>query len=47
MDLPEWLLSWCRQHLGALPADVLMHEPPVTGMRLTDGREVLVKARPD
>jgi Ser/Thr protein kinase RdoA (MazF antagonist) len=47
VDVPEWLQSWCRQHLGAPPADVLMDEPPVTGLRLDDGREVLVKARPD
>jgi hypothetical protein len=48
--LSEWLVSWCRTHLGAVPAD-LLHESAqmseVYGVRLTDGREVAVKARPD
>jgi hypothetical protein len=50
VDVPEWLSAWCRKHLGAVPADVLMrdeHMSDIFGLRLTDGREVVVKARPD
>jgi hypothetical protein len=50
VNLPEWLAAWCREHLGAAPADVLLrdeHMSEIFGLRLTDGREVVVKARPD
>jgi hypothetical protein len=48
--VPEWLASWCRTHLGAAPAEVLhesVHMSEVYGLRLTDGRAVAVKSRPD
>jgi Phosphotransferase enzyme family len=48
--LPTWLDPWCRAHLGSSPADVLhrsAHMSDVFGLRLADGREVAVKARPD
>lgn len=48
--VPEWLASWCRTHLGAAPAEVLLesaHMSDVYGLRLTDGRAVAVKSRPD
>lgn len=48
--LPEWLSGWCREHLGAAPATVLhssVHMSEVFGLRLLDGRDVAVKARPD
>ena len=47
---PEWLTAWCREHLGAVPAEVLHvseHMSEVYGLRLSDGREVAVKSRPD
>ena len=49
-DLPEWLPAWCLDHLGGEPADVLFHlrqVSEVVGLRLTDGTEVVVKARAD
>lgn len=45
-----WLRSWCADNLGAAPAEVLFARrslSEVTGLRLADGREVVVKARPD
>jgi hypothetical protein len=48
--LPEWISGWCREHLGAAPATVLhssVHMSEVFGLRLIDGRDVAVKARPD
>ncbi len=50
MDLPGWLPEWCDDHLGARPAAVLLHVHQVSevyGLRLEDGREVAVKARPN
>ena len=50
MSAPEWLSAWCRRHLGAAPASVLhasSQMSEVYGLRLTDGRAVAVKARPD
>jgi hypothetical protein len=45
---PEWVTLWCRQHLGSVPAEVLHSAAEkVFGLRLADGREVAVKARPD
>ncbi|MEV7098842.1 phosphotransferase [Amycolatopsis sp. NPDC051045] len=46
----DWLPSWCREHLGAAPAHVLFERrslSAVVGVRLNDGREVVVKARQD
>ncbi|MBE8519736.1 phosphotransferase [Amycolatopsis sp. H6(2020)] len=46
----DWLSSWCTDHLGAAPAGVLFERrslSEVVGLRLADGREVVVKARPD
>jgi len=43
------LAVWCAQWLGAPPTRVLFeaaHLSIVTGLRLVDGREVVVKARP-
>jgi hypothetical protein len=50
MDLPGWAPSWCRDHLGAAPVEVLhrsQHMSDVLGVRLDDGRAVAVKSRPD
>jgi Ser/Thr protein kinase RdoA (MazF antagonist) len=49
MDLPEWAVLFCREHLGAVPAELLHHSrqmSEVLGLRLTDGREVALKSRP-
>jgi Phosphotransferase enzyme family len=43
------LAAWCAQWLGATPTQMLFesaHLSIVVGLRLTDGREVVVKARP-
>jgi len=48
--LPEWLPTWCSDHLGCEPAEVLFRAESVSavfGLRLADGAEVVVKARPD
>lgn len=45
-----WVDEWCRGFLGAEPAEVLFrvaHLSEVVGVRLGDGREVVVKRRPD
>ena len=45
----EGLAGWCEQWLGARPVEVLFvsgHFAAVYGLRLTDGREVVVKTRP-
>ena len=50
MQLPGWTARWCRDHLGAEPAALLFrdaHMSEILGLRLTDGREVAVKSRPD
>jgi hypothetical protein len=50
VDLSAWVAPWCRDHLGAEPAGLLHHAEhmsEVLGLRLTDGREVVVKSRPD
>lgn len=50
MKLPGWLPPWCAEYLGARPAALLLstaHLSSVFGLRLTDGREVVVKARDD
>jgi len=44
------LEDWCRDHLGGEPAEELFRRDgmsTVLGLRLTDGREVVVKARAD
>jgi hypothetical protein len=49
-ELPPWVDSWCRAQLGAVPAEplfVVSHLSEVVGVRLADGREVVVKRRPD
>src|SRR6185437_15133642 len=43
-----WLPAWCRDHLGGEPAGVLFRVRQVSlvlGLRLADGRDVVVKAR--
>ena len=50
LDLPGWIAPWCDQHLGAGPAELLLrggHLSAVFGLRLGDGREVVIKARRD
>ncbi len=47
---PGLLAEWCTKHLGSPPAEDLFksgHLSTVTGVRLADGREVVVKVRPD
>lgn len=42
--------AWCVHELSARPAELLLtaaHMSQVTGVRLDDGREVVVKSRPD
>jgi Ser/Thr protein kinase RdoA (MazF antagonist) len=49
-DLPPWVGSWCRTVLGAEPVEVLFRVSQlseVVGVRLADGREVVVKRRAD
>jgi hypothetical protein len=49
-DLPDWLPAWCLDHLGGEPAGVLFQVQQVSmvfGLRLADGRDVVVKARAD
>ena len=46
----DWLPRWCADHLGASPVGVLFERhslSSVCGLRLADGREVVVKARED
>jgi hypothetical protein len=47
---PTQLAQWCVKHLGSPPADELFRSgylSAVIGLRLADGREVVVKVRPD
>ena len=47
---PERLAEWCFEHLGSVPAEQIFrsgNQSTVIGLRLTDGREVVVKVRPD
>jgi Phosphotransferase enzyme family len=49
-DLPPWVDGWCREFLEASPLAVLFvvsHLSEVVGIRLADGREVVVKRRVD
>jgi hypothetical protein len=46
----SWLPAWCRAHLGSESVATLFEVTSistVSGLRLADGREVVVKARPD
>jgi hypothetical protein len=48
--VPDWLPAWCLAHLGAEPLAVLFQLEQmsmVLGLSLTDGRNVVVKARAD
>src|SRR5947207_1725026 len=49
-DLPVWADEWCQAFLGARPVAFLFcvsHLSEVVGVRLADGREVVVKRRVD
>lgn len=49
MDLHQGLIDWCRQWLGAEPDQTLFalrQLSSVFGLRLSDGREVVIKLRP-
>jgi hypothetical protein len=49
-DFQAWLVAWCEQELGAVPVEQLLAASvmsEVKAIRLDDGREVVVKARPD
>ncbi|MDV9170228.1 hypothetical protein R6V09_08760, partial [Streptomyces sp. W16] len=49
-DLPEWLGGWCARHLGDEPESVLFEHRSISavfGLRLADGRDVVVKSRED
>jgi hypothetical protein len=49
-DLPDWLPRWCLERLGAEPAGVLFGLEQIStvfGLRLSDGTDVVVKARAD
>ena len=46
----ELILTWCRDHLGSEPAEVLFHRHSISsvfGFRLASGSIVVVKSRPD
>ncbi|QNE21892.1 hypothetical protein F1D05_33235 [Kribbella qitaiheensis] len=48
--IEPWLLTWCKRELGALPAEQLLAAAAmsdVKALRLDDGREVVIKTRPD
>ena len=47
---PARLAQWCVEHLGSPPVDETFRSgylSAVIGLRLADGREVVVKVRPD
>jgi len=47
---PARLAQWCAKHLGSTPVDEIFRSgylSRVTGLRLADGRAVVVKVRPD
>jgi hypothetical protein len=49
-DLPDWLPTWCLEHLGGEPVGVLFQLQQISlvfGLRLAGGRDVVVKARAD
>ncbi|MFI6693575.1 hypothetical protein ACIBLA_17795 [Streptomyces sp. NPDC050433] len=49
-DLPAWMPGWCGERLGAEPVGVLFELRSISavfGLRLADGRDVVVKTRED
>jgi hypothetical protein len=47
-NLPDWLPAWCVDHLGGEPVEVLFQVQQISmvfGLRLSGGRDVVVKAR--
>lgn len=49
-SLPDWVAPWCRSELGSAPAAALFSVAVVSeviGVRLEDGREIVIKARHD
>jgi len=49
-DLPDWLPTWCLDHLGGEPTAVLFRLQQVSmvfGLQLRGGTDVVVKARAD
>lgn len=47
---PARIAQWCLEHLGSSPAGEIFrtgHLSTVIGLRLADGRDVVVKVRPD
>ena len=47
-DLPAWLSAWCADRCGSVPVRVLFglrRTSDVFGLKLADGRDVVVKAR--
>ena len=47
---PARLAQWCEEHLGSPPAGEIFRSgylSAVIGLRLADGRAVVVKVRPD
>ena len=49
-DMPRWMPSWCAEHLGRAPVEVLFTATQISaviGVRLSDGSRVVVKARED
>lgn len=48
--IEPWLSQWCRREAGAGPIELLLAASvmsDVRALRLEDGREVVIKARPD
>lgn len=48
--IEPWLSQWCRRELGARPIELLLAASvmsDVRALRLEDGREMVIKARPD
>jgi hypothetical protein len=50
MSIEPWLAQWCSRELGASPVEQLLSATlmsDVRAFRLDDGREVVIKSRPD
>jgi hypothetical protein len=50
MTIEPWLSQWCSRELGATPVEQLLSATlmsDVRAFRLDDGREVVIKSRPD
>lgn len=48
VDLPEWLVSWCLEHMGSEPVGELLRIQRIStvyGLQLADGSEIVVKVR--